>query len=57
MAEKVDNPGNRLEVPMWLDKNDMSEKMKTAFAHSWPFLQVQKTGCINPKPARGSYGR
>ncbi|MFP4452608.1 MAG: acyl-CoA dehydrogenase, partial [Desulfobacterales bacterium] len=41
LAEKVDNAVNRLgEVSMQLGKNAMSENMKTAFAHSWPFLDV-----------------
>ncbi|MBS3808536.1 MAG: acyl-CoA dehydrogenase [Desulfobacterales bacterium] len=41
MAKKVDNAVNRLgEVSMELGKKAMSEEIKTAFAHSWPFLDV-----------------
>ncbi|MFP4257035.1 MAG: acyl-CoA dehydrogenase [Desulfobacterales bacterium] len=41
LAKKVDNAVTRLgEVSMELGKTAMSEKIKTAFAHSWPFLDV-----------------
>ncbi|MFW6081220.1 MAG: acyl-CoA dehydrogenase [Desulfosalsimonas sp.] len=41
LAKKVDNAVARLgEVSMELGKTAMSEKIKTAFAHSWPFLDV-----------------
>ncbi|MFP4193505.1 MAG: acyl-CoA dehydrogenase [Desulfosalsimonas sp.] len=41
LAEKVDNAVDRIgEVSMQLGKNAMSENMRVAFAHSWPFLDV-----------------
>ncbi|MFP3981988.1 MAG: acyl-CoA dehydrogenase, partial [Desulfobacterales bacterium] len=41
LAQKVEHAVNRLgETSMQLGKTAMSENVKTAFAHSWPFLDV-----------------
>ncbi|MFW6333707.1 MAG: acyl-CoA dehydrogenase [Desulfosalsimonas sp.] len=41
LAKKVDNAVTRLgEVSMQLGKEAMSERIKAAFSHSWPFLDV-----------------
>ncbi len=41
MAVKLETAVNRLgEIAMHMGKNAMSLKFKTAFAHSWPFLET-----------------
>ncbi|MCF8035660.1 MAG: acyl-CoA dehydrogenase [Desulfobacteraceae bacterium] len=41
LAQKMEHAVNRLgETSMQLGKTAMSEQVKTAFAHSWPFLDV-----------------